>query len=248
MGANRADFAFEHLYRRTNLLFDDFNSYTDTQLWTKGHTGTGTSVANSGINGNLVLTTGATQNNEVWVTTTNAFWKFQNNKPIIFEIALSYTEASTNKAGIAIGFGDVLGTAAFLADTTLQPVGTASAAVIYKTINETVWRAMTSLSTTQTLSNKSTTSSGGGTQQVLRVEVVPVTSTIAEASFFVGAGAPGGGQLTALIDSTVARPTVIKQSFTYTSAAAMVAGIFVKAGAAASEVVTVDYMAVEQLR
>ncbi len=229
-----------HATRLTHLLHEDFDEYVDADVWTKLAADPGASAAVSdGAMGLMTLTTGATDNNEAAIKSTKKNWKFINNKPLVCEIRLQYAEANTDDANVAAGFSSAIG-ANLLVDDGAGPATTMSGALIFKVDGGTVWRCISSLSTTQTITT-STKTAGGSADQVLRIECRPVSSTVCEVSYFVD-GVP-------LYDAAVtSRNQPIKHNLTYTSAADMHVGAYVKAGSANSEVVNVDYILAAQHR
>lgn len=247
MGMNLLDVADLEIKRRTHFLFEDFDTYVDTHLWTKLAADAGSSVANSdGTNGILTLTTGATDNNECAVATTRKDWKVAANKPIVFEARINYAEAATNAANVAVGLASVIGSANFLVDNGAGPAASFSGFAIYKVDGETVWRCVSSNGTTQTIT-KSTTTAGGTNDQILTIFVNPVSSTVAEVTFHIWS--PSSGISQPLYDSAQTnRNQPIKHQYTYTSMAAMQAGAYVKDGSGTGEVLSVDSIYVAQLR
>ena len=89
--------------RRTFSVFNDFiNFATGTDGWTSLAADSGASVAHSdAANGILVLTTGATDENECSVKTTTEPFLIATDRPMIMEARIQFTEASTDHAGCA---------------------------------------------------------------------------------------------------------------------------------------------------
>lgn len=224
--------------RRMFGFFDDFEWYISPHRWTALAADAGSSVAvGAGApGGTVVLATGATDNNEAAVGTTNSPFKMADDKPSFFEARLQYAEANTDDANVFAGFADGVNSANLLADNGAGPKSSFSGAGIYKVDGETVWRCVSSKGATQT-TTQSTKTAGGSAAQTLRVEIQPIDATTAEVTFYVD-------------DEPLkdALGNVIKHTVAYASAAAMQAGVYAKAGAANSEVVNVDYVAVYQLR
>lgn len=215
---------------------DHFYWYISPHMWTSLAADAGSSVASSGdsTNTDVVLTTGATDNNECAVRTTNEHFLFAADKPLIFEARIQYAEANTDDANVAVGFANAVG-ANLMVDDGAGPKTSFSGGMIYKVDGGTVWRAASSLGTTQTLT-ASTTTAGGASYQVLRMEFLPINGTDLEVTFFVD-----GVQLK---DSN---NLPIKHTVIYASATEMHAFVYVKAGGANSEVVNVDYIEALQL-
>lgn len=240
MGMNLLDLHDPLLKRRTFGFFDDFTWFVTAHNWTSLVADATTSIAvNDGAKGIVTMTTGATDNNEVGLFSTKEVFLIAANKPILGEARIQYAEAATDDANVAFGFADAIG-ANLLVDDGAGAKTTFSGALIYKVDGGTVWKCISSLSTTQTIST-STQTAGGSVDQVLRIEIRPVSSTIAEVSFFCD-GVP-------LYDVAITnRQQPIKHNLTYTSATEMMVGAYVKAGGATSEVLKVDYIAAYQLR
>jgi hypothetical protein len=252
---------------RTNLLFNDFNDYTSGGLFTSGTTGGGASVANNdGDGGILTLTTGATQNNEAWVATTRKLYTFQAGRAYRFQCELAYTEGSVNQAAIAFGFCSAFG-AGMLVDTTFVPVSTFSGTIIYKVPGETVWRACTSIGTTQSVSQSVNTTIQPGLNQRMVIQAQIVQANL-EVTFWTGttgvtANTGSVGATTGGINLSGMQPLLlnfnntgiaqrgipVKHTVAYSGAVAMFAGAFMKSGAAGgvSEVGKLDYLATEYL-
>jgi hypothetical protein len=224
--------------RRMHGFFDDFEWYISPHRWTSLAADAGASVAvgASAQAGTVVLTTGATDNNEAAVATTNSPFKMADDKPLFFEARVQYAEANTDDANVYAGFADGLNSANLLVDNGAGPKTSFSGAGIYKVDGETLWRCISSKGSTQTIT-QSTKSAGGSLAQVLRVELQPIDASSAEATFYVD-------------DEPLrdAAGNVIKHTVAFASAAAMQAGVYAKAGGANSEVVNVDYVAAYQLR
>lgn len=227
----------DHLVkRRTFGRLDDFETYLTGGVWTTTTGGSGSASA-AGKNGLLTLAcVDSTTNREVYVATTASLFLIEANKPLICEMYARFDEANTNKANIAFGFMSSVG-AASIADTTGEPKSSYSGAVIYKVPGGTTWKTQSSIGTTQTTT--ATSKTAGGAYQVLRIEIMPVSSTIAEISYFVN-----GLQLM----DTASIPRPIKDSVTYTGVLAMQLFACCKNGSTSAESLLVDYMAYEQLR
>lgn len=222
--------------RRTHGLFEDFLWHISPHLWTSLVADSGSSAAiAAGAGGIVALGTGATDNNEVEIKTTNSPFLFAEDKPLIFEARLQFSEAATNAANVMVGVMDAVGADALL-DNGGGPKASYSGAVIFKVDGGTVWKTETSIGAAKT-TNASTRTAGGAAYQTLTVEFRPITATLAEVLFYVD-GAP-------LRDAS---NNVLKHALTFSGAVAMQAFVAVKAGGANAESVNVDYLACYQLR
>jgi hypothetical protein len=225
--------------RRLFGLFDDFLWYISPHLWTSFNTGTGgASVApgSSAFGGTAVLTTGATANNEAAIATTGSPFGPGDDRPLLFEALVQYTEAATNKANVFAGFSDSVGATGQMQPNNAGPKASFNGFGIYKVGNTSVWGCVTSKGSTQTITASQTTA-GGAAQQTLRVEAQAIDGANFEISFFVN-----GQQLLDVNN----RP--IKHIVNYSAFPQLQAGVYVAAGAAASEVLNVDYVAAYQQR
>ncbi len=225
--------------RRLFGLFDDFLWYISPHLWTSFNTGTGGASVAPGataFGGTAVLTTGATANNEATIATTNSPFSPGDDRPMLFEALVQYTEAATNKANVFAGFSDSVGASGQMQPNNAGPKASFNGFGIYKVGNTNVWACATSKGSAQTITASQTTA-GGAAQQTLRVEAQAIDGANAEVSFFVN-----GQQLLDVNN----RP--IKHIVNYSAFPQLQAGVYVAAGAAASEVVNVDYVAAYQQR
>jgi len=234
-----------HVGKHTFGLDDDFLWYISPHLWTL--VGDGTAAAGDAAGGVITLTTGATDNNEVYLATTKEIFLIAANKPIEGECKLQYTEAVTganNTANVFFAFSDAIA-ADFMVDNGAGVKTSFSGAAIFKVDGSTVWKCMVSIGTTQTILT-STLTAGGAAYQTLRIEIRPINATIAEAAFF----ADSGSGMVPLYDAAqTARNVPIKISFTYTNATEMMVGAGVKAGGTATtQLMLIDRLAAYQAR
>lgn len=218
-------------------FFDDFCSYNDGDLWTKlAADTTPTVAAEASGRTRLKLFTDSTDNNECAASTTVSIFKDLANKPMFIEGLIQYAEANTDDANIAFGFCSVMRSANTLVDNGAGLVTTYDGHVIYKVDGETVWRCGSSRGTTQ-YTTTSTTTAGGTSAQKLRIEVQPEDATTCTVRYYVD---------DVQLRDTNGVPIVHTQLLA--SAAAMQAGIAVKAGGSNAENVYVDYIGAYQLR
>jgi hypothetical protein len=238
MGINLLDMPDKWLKRRTHNIFDDFYHYVTADDFTTVATDSGTVSVGDTAGGVVALVASdgtVADNDETYIRSTKEVFLFAANKPLACEARLQFAEANTDDANVFFGFIDAIA-ANTIVDDGAGLKTTASGACIFKVDGGTVWKFMTSLSTTQTIST-STTTAGGASYQTLKIEVNPISSTQAEAIPYVN-----GVQL---VDSNN-KP--IKHLFTYTSATEMCVGGGVKNGGANLETLNFDYIAAAQLR
>ena len=184
-----------------------------------------------GTNGILSITQDATDNDEIYFSSTVNSFLFAANKPMIAEARIQYAEGNTNANNVIFGFMSATG-ANLLIDDGGGPVASASMAVIYKIDGGTVWRCRSQIGAavgqTDSISDKT---AGGSAYQTLRIEVNPISSTVAEIIYFCD-----GEQL------RLATGTPIKHSLTYTNAVPMNLLLGCKTGSATAEVLLCDYI------
>lgn len=218
-------------HRRTFGFMDDFDSYTDGERWTKVLANSGTAAVGDDASGILKIEASdntAAADDESYVHTTNALFKFAANKPLLFEAAVQFTEADTDNANILVGLMDGIAAGA-LADSSAGPKSSYSGMVFFKAAGSNVWSCQTSVGATQstTVTSKA---AGGAVHQTLTGQWQPISATQAEAAFF--------------IDGLL----VARQLFTFTGAVEMQLAVGVKNGSAHLETLNVDYLAAYQLR
>src|SRR6185436_2560334 len=148
--------------RRMFGFFDDFEWYISPHRWSSLAADAGASVAigASAAGGTVVLTTGATDNNEAAVATTNSPFKMADDKPLLFESRLQYAEANADDANVFAGFANGLGSADMLVDNGAGPKTNFSGAGVYKVDGETVRRCVSSKGTSQTITLSTKTAGG----------------------------------------------------------------------------------------
>ncbi len=207
-------------------IVDHFDTFTDTQRWTVIDGDAGASVAQDadGVGGLMLLTTGATDNNEAYLHTTNELFDVLQNRPIFVQGDITYTEANTDDANVIFGLANAVA-ANHLVDDGAGPLASYSGAVIFKADGDTVWSFETSVAGAQT-TTASTTAAGGA--QTLSIDIKPTSSTNADCFPRIN-GEP-------MLDTNGKQ---IRHSLTYTSVTEMNAFFGVKAGSANSEVLTV---------
>lgn len=224
--------------RRFFGSFTDFCDGLGTVSYTTTATDSGTATVSDAAGGILAMTPSdgtVVDNDEIYVQGVKEIFKFAAGKPLIFESRLQYTEGATNIANVAVGFAD-----APTANTIVDNGGmktTMSGAVIYKVDGSTVWKFVTSVGTTQTIST-STKTAGGSAAQVLRIEIRPISSTQVECVPYVD-----GVQL------KDANSNLIKHYITFSGATEMAWFAGMKNGANTTvETLNLDYIGGWQLR
>jgi hypothetical protein len=225
-------------------FFDDFEWYISPHLWTGAGVGVPTINA-TGVGGRVNLATGAVDNQESILATTNAPFLFADDKPLAFMTRIDWTEPAANATGIAVGFGNVLGTTAFLLDDGAGLAATGTWAVIYKVDGATVWSVNSGVGALAAHNNTVTQHAVAIAAQTVRlaIEVKAINTTQVCVTYYIDPTANGAWQQ--MLDASN-RP--IAHYLTYTSAAAMKAGVNTKAGAAAGHSISCDFVGAYQKR
>lgn len=252
MGMNLTERQDLLLKRRSMMVFDDFTYYVSGDQWTSVTGGAATAAVADGANGILTLScVDSTLNREVYVRSTTALFNLANNKPIYCECQLQYSEGNTNKAGIIFGLMNAVAAGA-LADTTLVPKSSFSGAVIFKAVSTTYWQTESSVTTVNTLTTvDNLLVPGGANYQRLGILIEPVSSTLAEVTYYIDAGSPitaSAGGVLLQARNNLTNKTLIKDQLTYTGASGMQLFVGVKNGSTTAETLNVDYMAATILR
>lgn len=221
-------------------FFDDFEWYVTAHRFTTVATDSGTVTVGDAKGGIVALAPSdgtVTNNDETYIRSTAEIFKFVAGQALYGECLLQFTEGATDDANIFFGFKDAIA-ANTLVDDGAGLATSFSGACIYKVDGGTVWKCVTSNSTTQTISTSLTTA-GGSSYQKLVIEARDVDGSNFEVTFFCD-GQP-------LLDSSTRRP--IKHSVAIASATEMHVGAGIKNGADTTvELLNIDYIAAYQRR
>lgn len=226
--------------RRQFGFMDDFDWMITAHRWESTLTDLGSATINDAAGGILALDPSdvtVADNDEAYIGSVSEAFLFANDKPLLFEARVQFTEANTDDANIIVGVKDAVA-ANTLLDDGGGPAASYSGAVFFKQDGQTVWSVETSIAGTQTTTQLTAANSldglaktaGGASYQTLRIEFEPFSSTQANVLFW--------------IDDVL----VAKHIFTYTSATEMQAFAGVKNGDTNLETLNVDYIACYQLR
>lgn len=225
------------LYREQYSLFDDFLWYISPHMWTAlAADGESPAIDADGEGGVVQLVSGATDNDELGVFTTNELFIFAADRPIHAIGRIQYSEANTNDANVAFGLADAAG-ADLLGDDGAGDNINASGALIFKVDGETVWRCACKNNGT-VIENQSNTTAGGSAYQVLEIIANPVDALYVEITYLVDDKV--------LTDSTTGLP--ILHRLAYASATQMDFGIYAKSGDTNAETINCDFLGCTQKR
>lgn len=235
-------FDFERPFSRHEYGFmDDFNSFTDAQLWTVAVAGTGT-VAHEGSVGRSTMKLFNTAVNDAAVlATTHEIFKLISGKAMYCATRLIFTDVDTDDGMVFFGWADALA-ATTLADTTGAVTATDCIA-IYKLPDTSVWRFHTEINGTVTGQNGvgsadsvSDTTAGGTSFQELSIEVTPRGSVMECRPFVDG------------VQLKTSDGVKIKHDLTIGTATDMDFGVMTKSIDAADFNLYVDYAGAKQVR
>lgn len=163
------------------VLFDDFNYYVTGDLWTAAVAGTGT-VTRPATAGSDIRLFSTADNDAAVLATTNEMFKFTAGKAMQCEAEVRLAPPQTNLNSWAFGWADAMA-ATTVADATGAITAT-DAAVIYATTGSLVLKFHTEINGTA-VATTSSTSIVASTSTKLRIEALPVSSTVFELRPFV---------------------------------------------------------------
>jgi hypothetical protein len=158
------------------VLFDDFNYYVTADLWTAAVAGTGT-VTRPATAGSDIRLLATADNDCAVLATTNEMFKFTASKAMQCEAELRIAPPQTNLNSWAFGWADAMA-ATTVADTT-GLIAATDAAVITSVTGGLVLKFHTEINGTATTTTSST-SYVASTSIKLRIEALPVSSTVFE--------------------------------------------------------------------
>lgn len=194
--------------------------------------------------GILQITQDATDNDEIYFQTTVMPFLIAADKPMIFECRLNAPAITANN--VVVGFQSGAATADDILDDGGGPKASATQALIYYVDGGTNWVCRSQIGAavgrTTTTSAHAFAPVSSGAYTTLRIEVNPISSTVAEVIYSWDDSVSGMRQMK---DSN---GVPIKHQLVYTNAVACGAFIGCKTGAAEANVLKVDYVAAFQKR
>lgn len=245
---NMPDWA--HDVYKAHGFTDDLDHLVSGDRWTTIDGDAGASVLEDadGVGGIVQLTTGATDNNEAYLHTSNELFLIAENKPLIVDCILQYAEASTDQANVMFGVMDGIAADALVNDDG-GPKSSYSGAVFFKVGGQTLWQVESSDSTTQTTTTTAHTA-GGTNPQALRIMINPLNATDAEVTFWFSPNSPNGPNDLFQCRENGANPRTpnIKHTLDYSNATEIAVVVGAKASSANSEVINVDMIQAYQKR
>lgn len=226
-------------------FFDDFYTYVSADLWTLVTETGSTAAVGDAAGGVLTLTGDGTDNDVAAIATTHQTFLVADGKPIIAQARINWTEVATNQGMAFFGLAQEAD-AAILADDSGAPVGTLDGALIYNPAATLNWSVVSSNATAQTIT-QTDHSHVSATWVTLRIEIVPVTSTAAEVTYWID---PSGGiDLYQMRENgSNPRSPAIKHNLTITGLLEMNVIVGIKNGTGVAETLLVDYVQAWQKR
>lgn len=225
---------------RTIAWEDNFLWYISPHFWTATLTDSGTITALTTHGGGVVIAASdgsVADNDQSYLGGTNKNLVPTNQKPLVFQATIQYTEANTDDANVIVGLSSTTA-AELLVDDGAGIAASFSGIGFFKVDGGTNWKIFASIGTTQTIVELTAANSldkiahtaGGSAKQTLRVEFIPYSSTKAELLFY--------------IDGVC----VYSLDWTYTSVVGMAPVIGVKNGGSNAETVNVYNTKLKTLR
>jgi hypothetical protein len=148
----RANDTFSGAGRTTNVeFFDDFFIFDGTAtvgLWNDAVTDGGTIAAIDAADGHMSIATGATDNDESYISSQFENFLFSTTKNLTFEAMVKLTEANTDDANIIVGLSDTVAADSLLDDGG-GPMASYDGCVFFKVDGGVVWQTETSNAGTQ---------------------------------------------------------------------------------------------------
>jgi len=229
--------------RRWYGVYSDFNHYVSADEFTSVATDSGTISVLDGVTGRLTINASdgtVADNDESYVRSTTEIFLVADNRPLVAEAYLQYTEANTDDANVFFGFANNIA-ANFLVDDGAGLRTTGNYFALFKLDGETTWRVR-SRNGTETETHDTGITAGGASYQRLRIEIDNEGDggTNVQVKFFID-----DLQCTD-VSSAPRRPIV--HTIAIASSTEMQVGCGVKNGGANGEVLVVDYMGGWQYR
>lgn len=248
---------------RQTWLFDDFVSYLDTYTFTKGTSGTGTTVAiNSSTDASQLWlgNGGSTSGAEAWFATTNKFWKWSAQHPLALVARINAQEANTNALSMFVGFSDSFATGLVTNANPNAFKSSSTSCGFFLPAGSTNWSVVLAVAGTPTVT--ATIEAAVPTADQYLLVQSDIVGTNVEATFMIGnadntggfsgpatAGGvfPTGLQQAREAASGYQKPIKLRAAFS--GAAAMSGGVYMRqCGSTTAETVKVDFIGLLNLR
>ncbi len=223
---------------------DHFDHFITADRWTSLEADSGSSVAAANAaEGGLILTTGGSDNDEVYVHLTKELFLIADDKPMSCQARLAFAEASTPDINVLFGFQSAV-VVNSLQDNAGGPLATYSGAVFFKLDGELFWRFETSLGSAQTTTRLAAVSPAGAADfHTLQIDIRRRDATTVEIVPMIDES--GGNNPVQALDNTGVK---VKHTITLGSPTEMSIVCGAKSGGGTAEVVSLKYVAWEGTR
>lgn len=225
----------------TFVLASDFlNFATGTDGWTSLTADGGTVSVGDARGGIVAFATGATDNNEVALYSTNELFLPTASRPCFCRARINFTEANTDDGNLFFGFASAAG-ANLLVDDGAGPRTSGSIFGIYGADGDTAWSGYTrNGATTTTTASQTTKGASAGVYQEFEVRIEEFSSTQCSVTFLVDG---------MYLRDTTSYANVIVHRVAYASLTEMnFVACYIKAGDTNSETPNVDWAVAAQTR
>ncbi len=223
---------------------DHFTHFVTGDRWTSLEADGGSSVAAAdSAEGGLDLTTGSTDNDEVYLHTNSELFLIADDKPMSMIARLAFAEAATDDINVLCGFQSAV-VVNSLQDNAGGPLATYSGAVFFKLDGELFWRFETSLGSTQVTTRLAAVSPVAAADfHTLQIDIRRRDATTVEIIPMIDES--GGNNPLQALDNTGKK---VKHTITLGSPTEMALVCGAKSGGGTAEVVRLAMMGCEGIR
>ena len=238
----------------THGFFEDFDHLISLDRWIKVIDTGSTALVGDTVGGVVSLTGDGTAEDGTLITTTAEIFKVAEGKPLTMSARVRLNEVATDEMNFAFGLSDIT-TVDLLVDGDEGPAVSFDGALIFKVGGLAVGGSSTKYSViSSNLTAQTTTQTEHAVVDnawlSLRIDITPITSTLAEVTFFIDSKADGLGTdwVQMREDASNPRTPAIKHTITITGLLEMHAVLMVKNGSGAAEILDCDWFQCWQKR
>ncbi len=243
----------EFLGNDTFKIFDDFNHFVTTDVWTSVLSDSGSVAVSDGAGGIAKINPSSDGGNsqadddQSYISTTTEVFKFATDKPLLFATRVRPYANTIGTIGLIIGLKDSVA-ADSLQDDSSGPAASYSGALFFKTDSDTVWSCESSIAGTQTTVETEHTV-GNNAWDILVIQVLPISSTQSEVHFFSADYQSDGSYSLNEVGLKTSGKQFVAHTITHSSATEMDICLGVKAGTVNnSQYLDVDWVYCAQKR
>lgn len=231
----------------TSGFIEDFSGASQGTFNTlAADAGSSATISTTLENGVIVLTTGATDNNEVGIYS-NAIASLSSGKPLLAVVRLQYAEANVDDANILMMVSNAAGTANMLVDDGAGPVASYSGACFYKVDGGTRWQFAGGTGTSHTTTDLEKTAGGAG-YTMLAIELNPISPTEFIAIPWIDTAGSNNLIQPFKFGAAPGRDAPVSYRLSWSSSVGLRLIVHAKAGGANSEVLGVDLALLQKRR